>query len=224
MLEAEIMEAINGEISRMKTSYERCLFKLEFIRDEMSWFALQKTLTNFNQTFNNCAKILNWAFGSDFTSPKIFKDARENLVTLESQVAQLEKKLKLLQLVRDITLFFLLTMRTFFRLTFIFLPIGIIGIFVSIFFGAEIGLAQMQGIIKSNFWTLLKVTISIVLMLSLGLASLKTTVIFERKRKEMIEKAKSAREKQQKERVEKVKKFRASIDGAEKKRKVEDDE
>lgn len=224
VLEAEIMEAINSEITRMKSSYERCLFKLEFIRDEMSWFALQKTLTNFNQTFNGCAKILNWAFGSDFTNPKIFKEARDNLGNLETQVAELEKKLKLLQMVRDITLFFLLTMRTFFKLALIFLPIGIAGIFVSIFFGAELGLAQLQGIIKTNFWTLLRVTFGVVLMLSLGMASLKTTVIFEKKRKEMIEKAKSARQKQQRQRVEKVKQFRASIDEAGKKQQENEDE
>lgn len=223
-LEAEIMEAITGEITRMKTSYERCLFKLEFIRDEMSWFALQKTLTNFNQTFNSCAKILNWAFGSDFTNPKIFKEAQTNLESLETQVQELEKKLKALQMVRDITLFFLLTMRTFFKLAFLFLPIGIVGIFVSVFFGAELGLGQMHSIIKTNFWELFRVTVGVALMLSLGIASLKTTVIFERKRKELIEKAKESRQKKQKERVEKVRKFRASIEEAAQKKNEEEED
>ena len=221
-LEAEVMEAINGEITRMKDAYEKCLFKLEFIRDEMSWFALQKTLTNFNQLFNSCAKILNWAFGSDFTNPKIFKEAKENLVTLEAQVAELEKKLKALQMVRDTTLFFLLTMRTFVKLVMLFMPLGIVGIFVSVFFGAEIGMGHMQGIIKTNFWALMKVVLSVTLMLSLGLASLKTTIIFERKRKEMIDKAKNIRQKKQQERVEKVRKFRASIDAAAKKDEKEE--
>ena len=137
---------------------------------------------------------------------------------------ELEKKLKALQMVRDITLFFLLTMRTFFKLAFLFLPIGIVGIFVSVFFGAELGLGQMHGIIKTNFWELFRVTVGVALMLSLGIASLKTTVIFEKKRKELIEKAKESRQKKQKERVEKVRKFRASIEEAAQKKNEEEED
>ena len=100
--------------------------------------------------------------------------------------------------------------------------LGIVGIFVSVFFGAEIGMGHMQGIIKTNFWALMKVVLSVTLMLSLGLASLKTTIIFERKRKEMIDKAKNIRQKKQQERVEKARKFRASIDAAAKKDEKEE--
>ena len=212
ILEAEVTQAIENEISKMKTAYEKSLFKLEFIRDEMSWFALQKTLTNFNNLFNDCARILNWAFGSDFTDPKVFKQAAEKLVTLESQVAELEKKLNVLQMVRDITLFFLLTMRSFMKIAMILLPLGLAAVFASMFFGAQMGMDQMQGIIKSNFWPLIKVVFSIALMLSLGLASLKTTVVFEKKRREMIDKAKEIREQKQKARVEKARQFRASLE------------
>lgn len=125
-------------------------------------------------------------------------------------------------MVRDTTLFFLLTMRTFVKLVMLFMPLGIVGIFVSVFFGAEIGMGHMQGIIKTNFWALMKVVLSVTLMLSLGLASLKTTIIFERKRKEMIDKAKNIRQKKQQERVEKARKFRASIDAAAKKDEKEE--
>lgn len=212
VLEAEVTQAIDNEISRMKTAYEKSLFKLEFIRDEMSWFALQKTLTHFNNLFNDCAKILNWAFGSDFTDPAVFRQAQEKLVVLNEQVAELEKKLNVLQMVRDITLFFLLTMRTFMKLAMFLLPLGLAAIFASLFFGGQMGLGQMQGIIKSNFWPLIKVVFSIALMLSLGLASLKTTVVFEKKRREMIEKAREMREQKQKARVEKARQFRASLE------------
>ncbi len=211
-IEAEITEAINNEITKLKNSYENALLKVEYIRDEMSWFALQKTFTNFNNLFNNCAKILNWAFGSNFTIPRVYKEAKAKLEILEKQVVELDKKLKVLRMVRDITLFFMLTMRTFLKLSMFFVPLGIICIFVAIFFGNQLGLGQLQNIIKTNFWSLAKVMFSITLMLSLGMASLKTTVIFEKRRRELIEKAKEFREKRQHARVEKARQFRAALE------------
>lgn len=211
-IEAEISEAINAEITKLKNSYEKALLKVETIRDEMSWFALQKTFTNFNSLFNNCAQILNWAFGSNFTLPRVYKEAKTKLAILEKQIVELEKKLKILRMVRDFTLFFILTMRTFVKLAMFFVPLGIIGIFVAVFFGGSLGLGQMQGIIKTNFWSLIKVMMSITLMLSLGMASLKTTVIFERKRRDLIEKAKEFRQKRQHARVEKARQFRAALE------------
>lgn len=212
LIEAEITEAIDKEVSKLKSDYEKCLFKLEFIRDEMSWFALQKTLTNFNSLFNDCAKTLNWAFGSDFTNPKTFKIASEKLLVLKQQVKELEKKLNVLQMVRDITLFFLLTMRTFVKLAMFFIPLGLVFIFAGLFLGGQMGLGEMQSIVKTNFWALIKVVFSITIMVSLGLASLKTTVIFDRKRRQMIEKAKETREQRQHARVEKARKFRESLE------------
>ena len=208
--ETDLIRIINQEISALKQDYEKCLSQVEIIRDEMNWFYFQRALADFNSTFNECARILNWAFVSNFNDVAIYKEAREQLPELQEYVAKLKGKLNRLRMVRDVTLFFLLMLRTFFITASILVSLSVILVFVVLFYGVELGLpAWTQGIIKSNFWELMRIVLSITLMLSLGLASLKTTVLFDKKRNKLLQAAKDERIKSQQWRIDKAKKQRS---------------
>ena len=206
--ETDLIRIINKGVAELKQGYEKCLNQVEFIRDEMNWFYFQRVLVDFNTTFNDCARLLNWAFVSNFNDVAIFKEALQKLPELQGFVDKLRGKLTRLRVVRDITLFALLMLKTFFKTATFLVGLSILGIFVLLFYGDSFNMSWFQDIIKANFWELLKVVLSITLMLSLGLASLKTTVLFESKRNKLLEAAKEERLRAQQGRLNKAKKQR----------------
>lgn len=56
------------------------------------------------------------------------------------------------------------------------------------------GLLWLQRLVKVNFWELQKVLVSIISITALGVASLRTTLIFEKRRDKMLDEARSQRE------------------------------
>ncbi len=217
-VEKDLQRVINKEVSTMKQEYENCLKQVEVIRDEMNWFYFQKSLINFNNAFNDCAQILNWAFSSNFSEVEVFKEAKQKLPVLKDHVKDLKIKLTKLRMVRDITLFSMLMLKSFMR-TFTVIGIAtLVAVFGVLFFGQYIGFEWLQDIIKLNFWEILKVVLGIVLMVSFGLSMLKTTVIFDSRKKKMLDKAKEERLKIQQNRIDAAKKRRQELD--EKKGKV----
>ncbi len=206
--EDDLTRIIAQEITGLKHDYENCLNEVEFIRDEMNWFYFQKVLIDFNATFNDCARLLNWAFISNFNDVIIFKEAKDKLPELQELVVKLKKKLRKLRMVRDITLFALLMTKTFLRTSIILVVLVLTAIFTLLFFGDSLSVSWTQSFIKVNFWGLLKVTLSIALMFSFGISSLKTTILFDKRKNALLETAKEERVRAQQIRIMKAKKRR----------------
>ncbi len=149
-LEADVHRVISQEVANLKGEYEKCLKQVEVIRDEMNWFYLQAVLVDFNNVFNDSAQILNWAFISNFNEVEVFKEAREKLPTLQEHIEKLNGKLTHLRVIRDVTLFLVLFLKSFFRTAIFFGLIAIVGVFGMLFFGATLGLDWLQQIIHIN--------------------------------------------------------------------------
>ncbi len=231
-LEDEMNAFIQQEIKRLQDRFKSYLGALEVVRDEASWFPFQRALVEFNKDFNTCASILNRAFTSDFHSPEAFRQAQASRPLLEEKLAQLEKRLKVLRMARDATLFMLILLRGFFWLEVIGLILCMIIMCVLLFFGDSFNMLWLQRIIKFNFWELQKVLLVIISIAALGIASVRSTLTFEKRRDKMLEEARSQREAMQRARLQKAREQReaklkkeaelANLDGGLYVRKIEE--
>lgn len=204
MLEEEIGKLIQREIEELQERFKGYLSTLEIIRDEASWFPMPRALVEFNKDFNECATILNWAFASDFRTPEAFKKAQSHIPTLEEILKRLEKRLRMLRVIRDATLFVLILIRSFMWTEVIGLLLCFIGVFALSMYGADMGLLSLERLIRGNFWELQKVLVSIVSVTALGIASLRTTLVFEQRREQMLEEARTQREALQRRRLDRI--------------------
>lgn len=203
-LEEEIGQLVQREIETLQERFKKYLSALEVVRDEASWFPFQRALVEFNRDFNEGAGILNWAFAADFRTPEAFKKAQAYLQPLDELLERLEKRLKLLRMVRDATLFVLILLRTFLWVEIISLVLCFVGVLAILFYGDAMGMLWLQRLIKVNFWELQKVLVSIISITALGLACLRTTLIFEKRRDNMLDEARSQREELQRIRLERA--------------------
>jgi hypothetical protein len=71
-------------------------------------------------------------------------------------------------------------------------------------YGDQIGLGWLKGIIRSHLWELQKVLVTIISIMALGMAVLRTTLVFERKRERLLEEARAHREQMQQKRLERI--------------------
>ena len=203
-IEGEIESLIQREIEILQERFKKYLAALEVVRDEASWFPFQRALVEFNRDFNEGAGILNWAFTADFHTPEAFKKAQAYLQPLDELLERLEKRLKLLRMVRDSTLFGLILIRTFLWVEIVCLVLCFVGVMAVLFYGDAMGLLWLQRLVKVNFWELQKVLVSIISITALGVASLRTTLIFEKRRDKMLDEARSQREELQRIRLERA--------------------
>lgn len=203
-IEEEINSLIQREIENLQARFKKYLAALEVVRDEASWFPFQRALVEFNRDFNEGAGILNWAFTADFHTPESFKKAQAYLQPLDELLGRLEKRLKLLRMVRDSTLFVLILLRTFLWVEIVSLVLCFVGVLAVLFYGDAMGMLWLQRLIKVNFWELQKVLVSIISITALGIASLRTTLIFEKRRDKMLDEARAQREEFQRIRLERA--------------------
>lgn len=193
-IEAEIDTLVQREIEILQERFKKYLAALEVVRDEASWFPFQRALVEFNRDFNQGAGILNWAFTADFHTPEAFKKAQAHLQPLDELLERLEKRLRLLRMVRDATLFVLILIRTFLWVEIVCLVVCFVGVMAVLFYGEAMGMLWLQRLLKVNFWELQKVLVSIISITALGVASLRTTLTFEKRRDKMLDEARAQRE------------------------------
>lgn len=209
-LEKDIKTQIHQEIEQLKERFKEYLGILEVVRDEASWFPFPRILVEFNRDFNECASILNWAFSSNFHEPEAFKRAQAYIPTIVEVLGRLENRLRFLRVVRDTTLYVLILGRTFFWVEVASLLLCVIIVPTIAVFGHEFGLGWLRALIRTNHWELQKVLLIVVSAMALGVAALRTTIIFERKRDELVSDARARREEMQRQRLERVKTMMAS--------------
>ncbi len=203
-VEEEMNAFIQQEIKRLQERFKAYLGVLEVIRDEASWFPFQRALVEFNRDFNACASILNQAFTSDFHSPEAFRRAQASQPLLDEKLTQLERRLRVLRMVRDATLFVLILLRSFVWIEAVSIVLCMLIMGVLLFFGDSLNLVWLQRIIKFNFWELQKVLLIIISIAALGVASLRSTLTFEKQRDKMLEEARAQREAMQRARLQKA--------------------
>ncbi len=200
----EIEEFIKRQIDELQARYKAYLDSLQNIRDEAAWFPFPKILREFSREFNEAASTINWAFASNFQDAETFTQAQKNTEEVETLLRSLQRKLKLLRTVRDATLFGLTLTRTFFWVEIVGLLLCFIGIPGIIFFGDMIGLGWLKQILASQQWEIQKILFGIITVISLGVAALRATIIFDRQREKLLNEAREQRERLQNERLERL--------------------
>jgi len=204
LIEKDLTTQIQAEIEDLKARFKNYLGILETIRDEAAWFPFPKVLVEFNRDFNECAGIINWAFGSNFHEAEAFKRAQAYVPTIVDLLTKLEKRLRFLRVVRDSTLFVLILARTFFWVEVVGIVLCIIGVPSIAIFGDQFGLGWLKAILRENHWELQKVLVIILSVMSLGIAALRTTLVFEKRRDALVANAKAQREEMQRARLERI--------------------
>ncbi len=123
----------------------------------------------------------------------------------------MKKRLKFLRTVRDGTLFGLTMTRTFLWVEITGLLICFLGVPAIVLFGEKFGMGWLKYLIGENQWSIQKVLVVIVTILAIGLAALRSTLVFDRKREKLLEQAREQREKYQQTRVEAIRKQRQAM-------------
>lgn len=207
-LEKELDESIQREVEVLRNRYKYYLDVLQEIRDEASWFPFPSALRDFSTDFNECAGIINWAFACNFNDAEVFKRAQATTPRLDELLVNLKKRLHFLRSVRDATLFGLTMLKTFIWVEITGLLLCFTAVPAIVFFGDSMHLGWLKQILGENQWSIQKVLVIIVSIIALGLAALRTTLVFDRKREKLLEQAREQREKAQQTRLERVRKQR----------------
>ncbi len=202
----EIDEFIKRQIDELQARYKHYLDDLQVIRDEASWFPFPKILREFSADFNHAASIINWAFASNFNEAENFNQAQKNTEEIETLLRKLHRKLKLLRTVRDSTLFGLTLAKTFFWIEAVGLTLCFFGIPAIVYFGDSIGLNWLKQILASQQWEIQKILFGIITVVSLAIAALRATIIFDKQKEKLLNDAREQRERLQNERLERIKK------------------
>ncbi len=202
----EIDEFIKRQIDELQARYKAYLEDLQVIRDESTWFPFPKILREFSNDFNNAASIINWAFASNFQDAENYNKAQQDTEEIEELLRKLHRKLKFLRTVRDGTLFGLTLARTFFWIEAVGLALCFFGIPAIVFFGDYIGLGWLKNILASQQWEIQKILFGIITVISLGIAALRATIIFDKQKEKLLNDAKQQRERLQNERLDKIRK------------------
>lgn len=207
-LEREMEDCIAREVEDLRNRYKYYLDILQEIRDEASWFPFPAALREFSQEFNESAGIINRAFSCNFKEAEAFKRAQGETPHLAELLRSLRKRLQFLRMVRDGTLFGLTLLKTFMWLEALGLLLCFVAVPVVYFWGDTLRLGWLRDILGSEPWSIQKILILIVTMVSLGTAALRTTLVFDRKRERLLEEARQQREQAQQTRLERIRQQR----------------
>ena len=111
-------------------------------------------------------------------------------------------------MVRDGTLFGLTLLKTFMWIEAVGLLICFVAVPVIYFWGDAVRLGWLKDVLGSEPWSIQKVLILIVSVVALGLAALRSTLAFDRKKEKLLEEARLQREQAQQTRLERIRQQR----------------
>jgi hypothetical protein len=191
-IEHDIQAHVMQEARNFKNSFRSFANRLKVIHEESAWFPFPKTLVEFNRSYNEGVRNLNWAATANFHTPEAFRKAQTLCEKEEERLTKLEGRLRFLRIVRDATLFLLSLVQTFLWLE----AIGIILIFVVLplfmLYGDKLGFDFAVSVISRDRWLVQKALFFVVSVLAVTIAGLRTLFRFENIRAKILKKAKEA--------------------------------
>jgi hypothetical protein len=209
-LEKDMQNRINLESKNFKIRFQDFLMRLGEIRDEAAWFPFPSVLGDFNKNYNACAANLNWVLKNNMRTPDVFRKAQSLSENEENRIKKLEKRLKLLRIVRDGTLFGLIAIKKFLWIELVGLAL-ILAIFpLLIYYGQKIGATWISNAFINEQWAIQKGAIIVVSMVALVVSGLMTVLRFEAIREKTFEKAKAEEARRSSERAKQINKLRSA--------------
>lgn len=108
-IRADIQARVKKDIQELANRRTAIRERLKAIQREASWFPFPSMLGSFNRLFNSCGEGVSLVGHLDLYVPEKFRQGHEAMREAEHNLAKLEKKLLLLQGVRNGILFLLLS-------------------------------------------------------------------------------------------------------------------
>ncbi|MDR1242289.1 MAG: tetratricopeptide repeat protein [Deltaproteobacteria bacterium] len=209
-LEKDMQNRINLESKNFKLRFQDFIMRLGEIRDEAAWFPFPSVLGDFNKNYNASAANLNWVLKNNMRTPDVFRKAQSLSENEENRIKKLEKRLKLLRIVRDGTLFGLIAIKKFLWIELVGLAL-ILAIFpLLIYYGQKIGATWISNAFINEQWAIQKGAIIVVSMVALVVSGLMTVLRFEAIREKTFEKARAEEARRSSERAKQINKLRSA--------------
>jgi hypothetical protein len=149
-------------------------------------------MQEFNKNYNQCAASLNWAMQTNLAVAESFRRAHAIAESEEERIDKLERRLKLLRLIRDATLFALTLLRSFFWLEVIGLLLVLVVLPLLLFYAQKSDSSWALGALMGQQWQIQKAATFIVSFVAAVIALLRTILRFEKIRDRLLEKARAA--------------------------------
>ncbi|MCL1915821.1 MAG: tetratricopeptide repeat protein [Desulfovibrionaceae bacterium] len=210
-IEYDLQAKIMHEIKTYKEVFGKYLDRLAKIRDEAAWFPFPKMLREFNRNYNNSAANLDWVMHNNMHAPEIFKKAQIMIQQEEERIASMERRLRLLRIVRDGTLFTLVVARKFFWIELLGLALVLIIFPLLIYYGRQAGATWIYDVLVKEQWSIQKICIIIISVLSLVGAVFWSILRFENIRAKLFRQAKELAEKQGRAQAKKMERRRQEL-------------
>ena len=191
-LERDMQNIISRESRDFRNKFKGYLEKLAYIQREAAWFPFPKIMVEFNKNYNQCAASLNWAMQSNLHTPEAFRRALMMAVSEEERITKLEKRLKFLRLIRDVTLFFLTLVKTFFWVEVVGLLLVLVVLPLLLYYAQKTGVSWPISTLAGQQWQVQKAATFIISFLALAFAVIRTVLKFDKIREKLLAKARQA--------------------------------
>lgn len=209
-VERDMQKRITDDIRDLKAKFAGYADRLSHIKDEAAWFPFPKILVEFNRNYNFSAANINWGIKSNLYAAEAFRKANGLVDTEDERIEKMEKRLHMLRLVRDTTLFVLIVSKKFFWIE----MIGLAGILVffplAMYYGLKADASWVSATIADNQWQIQKGAIIAVTMVAMIFAALWTVIRFESIKEKTFQQAREEAEKRTKQSIERIEKVRAA--------------
>ncbi|MDR2502915.1 MAG: tetratricopeptide repeat protein [Deltaproteobacteria bacterium] len=203
-LERDFQLKVMNEIKGYKDVFSRYLERLAHIRDEAAWFPFPRLLMEFHRSYNDSAATLAWVMRNNMHVPEIFKKAQSLVKQEEERITAMEKRLLLLRVVRDSTLFSLIAAKKFFWMELAGLALVLLVFPLLLYYGSKSGALWIYDMMMKQQWAIQKVSIIIISALSAMIAVFWTILRFDQTREKLFNKAREEAEAHSVERAKKM--------------------
>lgn len=207
-VEKEFQLKIMADIKNFKTVFSGYLDRLGGIRDEAAWFPFPRLLLEFNHNYNGCAANLNWITHNNLHVAPVFKKAQELIDQEKDRINAMEKRLKLLRIVRDGTLFTLILSKKFLWMEVAGLALVLVVFPIILYYSGKAGLGWVNDLFIKQQWAIQKGAVVVISVLSAIIAGFWTVLRFDSMRDKLFEKAKRQAEARGREQLKRVERLR----------------
>ncbi|TDT89955.1 hypothetical protein EDC59_103254 [Pseudodesulfovibrio indicus] len=180
---------VKREVKRINANIEYLSDRLREIQREAAWFPFPRLLLEFNREFNFCVDKINWIRTQHLNDADNFRKSLKFVDEIEEHIHSLQGRLVTLRIVRDSTLFTLMLGRNFIWLELVGLGLLLVGLPALIYFTKDIQGNYILDMIKdaNQRWEISKGLVIILSILCLAVASVKSALSFDRRKRELFE-------------------------------------
>jgi hypothetical protein len=182
----EFQKKVDAEIKAMGQNQGRQFEELKEVQREAAWFPFPALLREFNRDFNFCAARLNWMRTAAMSEAENFHKAREYQPLVDEHIRTLRTRLITLRIVRDSTFFVMLLGRNFLWMEVLGLGLSLVLVPLFVYLFQRSGQGWVADMMEQQKWQLQKGLVVILSIAAMALASIKTALTFDAKKRKLF--------------------------------------